>query len=233
MAIVIGVDVGQQVDPTVLVAVSSYRTEPDLVLAPLPRFRPAPTSELVHQIGGIERVPLGTPYPIVVERLVELAQMAAEVDAVTLVVDQTGVGRPVIDMLRRATSLPIRAVTITGADETSEPKPGQFRVPKRDLVGRLAVVMETRRLEALPGLALASDLRDELQHFQLEISRSGTDTYEAASGSHDDFVIALALAVWYGENPGDGAIFLEAWRRMAARDGLVVRRSSYRRGVVA
>jgi hypothetical protein len=41
---------------------------------------------------------------------------------------------------------------------------------------------------------------------------------EAASGSHDDIVCALQLAVWGAERRSQGAAFSEAWRlRTAAR----------------
>ena len=43
------------------------------------------------------------------------------------------------------------------------------------------------------------DLRAELVAFQFELSQRGRDSYEAASGFHDDLVLAFSLAVWNAE----------------------------------
>jgi hypothetical protein len=45
----------------------------------------------------------------------------------------------------------------------------------------------------------ARDLRQELKHFSFAINARGRDTYEAGTGSHDDLVIALGLALWSAE----------------------------------
>ena len=38
----------------------------------------------------------------------------------------------------------------------------------------------------------------ELQEFRVRLTAKGRDTYAARSGEHDDLVIAVALAVWFG-----------------------------------
>ena len=50
----------------------------------------------------VERVPLGTPYPEVVERVRELVTHDELAGRCALAVDATGVGAPVVDMLRAA-----------------------------------------------------------------------------------------------------------------------------------
>ena len=91
----IGVDLGQARDYSAITA-----------------MRITPTRRLTEDDGGIrhlqttpihvdlvhcERLPLGTPYPAVVERVHEIQQRIMEPSA--LVVDATGVGRPVLDMM--------------------------------------------------------------------------------------------------------------------------------------
>jgi hypothetical protein len=92
-------------------------------------------------------------------------------------------------------------------------------VPKRDLLGRLEVTMQTERVKVSPGCMLADDLCNELGHFQYEISSRGHDSYEAASGHHDDLVIAAALAIFGAESPGQGAVWMEWGRRKIADAG--------------
>ena len=38
----------------------------------------------------------------------------------------------------------------------------------------------------------------ELQAFKGRLTAKGRDTYAARSGEHDDLVMAVALAVWFG-----------------------------------
>ena len=58
---------------------------------------------------------MGTPYPDVVLRVRDVSRQVAAEGACELVVDGTGVGRPVVDLLRRS-GLPcsLRPVIVTG-----------------------------------------------------------------------------------------------------------------------
>jgi len=210
MPFTVGVDLGQAIDPTAVLVVESGRPDPT------PQDARPPIEHLVRHI---ERVPLGTSYIDVVEKISHVAETVAAAfgQSVMTVVDATGVGRPVVDMLRRRLALPLRAVTFTAAADEVHPDPHAYRVPKRDLVQSLEVVLQGRRLHTAPGLLLAEDLRAELQAFQVNLSAHGHDSYEAGRGKHDDLVMALCLAVWWGSRRGQGAAFSEAWARMAAR----------------
>src|SRR5437762_13335807 len=76
----------------------------------------------------------------------------------TLVVDATGVGRPVVDLLRRA-GLPCRLmpVTITAGDkETSDS--GTWRVPKRDLITGLLILLQREEIDICGHLPEAETL---------------------------------------------------------------------------
>ena len=111
-----------------------------------------------------------------------------------LVIDATGVGRPVLDMLRAAGLEPV-AVTITGGRSASFDG-GTWRVPKRMLVRALVTAFEAGRLKVARGLPSAGALLRELRAFRRRISEHGHDSYNRA-GEHDDLVVATALAVWW------------------------------------
>ena len=121
----------------------------------------------------------------------------------TLVVDMTGVGIAVVDLLRDADLDPV-PITITGGDAVAGDEDAGFRVPKRELAGRVQVLLQARRLRIAAGLPLADTLVGELKGFRAKISLAGHDTYAAGddwrSGSHDDLVLATAMAVWLGEH---------------------------------
>jgi hypothetical protein len=202
---IVGVDFGQQRDFSACSILERVRFEHDGEMvqegfAP-PRLRPAaPTFEyhLVH----LERLPLGTRYPAVVSHLVDImAALPPAERAPSLVVDGTGVGRPVVDMLVLAGLRPV-AVTITGGATENQPHTRDWRVPKKNLVGALVVLFQTGKLQIAHDLTERQTFVSELTGFTARISAAGHESFEAAlERLHDDMVCATALAAWWGELP--------------------------------
>jgi hypothetical protein len=93
--------------------------------------------------------------------------------------DGTGVGDPVMEMLRELCPRHRLDQLLFTSTE------------KQRLVEDLAVMLDRGRLRSLAHPAL----QRELSHFSLLPSRSGAPRYGASNGYHDDLVIALALAV--------------------------------------
>lgn len=222
----IGVDLGQRRDWTAI-CVAERRTEPTGSVERVPAGLDLHAGGLVwsdravtvgaYDVTHLERLPLGTPYVDVAPRLKTIMQRLRERHVaqefarsghlttgapVSMVVDQTGVGVAVVDLLRDAGLDPI-AITITGGDTVSRPAWNEYRTPKRELAGVLQVLLQGRRLRIAEALPLAAVLRQELENFKVTISLGGHDSYGAGeewrTGNHDDLVLAVALAVWYGE----------------------------------
>jgi hypothetical protein len=124
-----------------------------------------------------------------------------EVAGAQLIVDATGVGRPVLDDMRQSGLCPI-GVTITAGNAVSRINAFNWTAPKRDLVSAMAVLLQGGRLHIASALEHAVTLRDELVNFKATISLAGNDTYGADApwrvGNHDDLVFAVALPAWYG-----------------------------------
>jgi hypothetical protein len=156
-------------------------------------------------VRHLERLPLGTPYPEQVRHIKSLYERLRDTnqqEVLRLAVDGTGVGRPVVDMLTQA-RLPVTAITITGGDTVTR-ESRDYRVPKRDLVSVVQVLLQTSRLKIDATLPEASILTAELQGFKYSITASGHDRYgnDVAAwreAAHDDMVLATAVACWYGE----------------------------------
>ena len=119
--IVIGADLGQAQDPTALAVAEVHTPE-------------------IH-VRHLERIPLGTPYPKVVERIGDLVD---QLPGAALVVDATGVGRAVLDQMRESGLEPI-PVTITGGRFISLDG-DHWRVPKKALLRPLVATIEAGRL---------------------------------------------------------------------------------------
>jgi hypothetical protein len=186
-----GLDLGQARDFTA-VAVLERRTLPD------PQ---APGRAVGHYaVRHLERFPLGTTYTAVCPRLAQLFAQPPLAGSI-LAVDQTGVGRPVVDLLRgtkiQARILP---VTITAGHQATTADGGGWLVPKKELVSTLQVLLAARRLQVAPTLAEAPTLVRELLQFQVKVTRAAHETFGTRlEGQHDDLVLAIALAVWSAE----------------------------------
>lgn len=179
-------------------------------------FGPLPPKR--YRIRWLARVPLGTSYNSVVEMIATVGEAAAHISEPTLMVDASGVGQPVIDMLRARTSLPLRAVTLTAGEAASQVGAYSWHLPKRDLVTSLEVVLQSRSLEVVPDCPLQADLQAELANFDFRIGDSGHTSFEAASGHSDDLVVSVALACWWLSRPSQGSAFLEMWTQLAILD---------------
>src|SRR5689334_14624424 len=166
----------------------------------------------IFQVGHLERLPLGTPYPGIVAHVGRLLTKLPGHSE--LVIDFTGVGRPVFDMFVYSGISPT-GVLITGG--TAETRDGPIcGVPKLTLVSRLQALLHEGRLKILRELADAETLVRELQDFRVEFTAAGHLTFNARTGKHDDLVLALAIAVWRAHGGGMAQYGHFEWMRWQA-----------------
>jgi hypothetical protein len=101
----------------------------------------------------LARIPLGTPDAEIVARMQRILWHESLRGQCALEVDSTGVGAPVVEMLRTAgLGCEISAVTITGGER--EPQNWSFvgvtkwSVPKQDLIAGVKVLVEKGLIES-------------------------------------------------------------------------------------
>lgn len=206
MSWTLGLDIGQSQDPTALTAVEHAGA--------LRRGDPAE-----YHLRHVARFELGTPYPQVVEEVAALMRSAeltktkvrppgAEKRVIlpTLVVDATGVGRPIVEMLREEGLDPL-SIWITGGDSVTRDG-REYRVPKRELASTVQALLQSGRLKFARDLPLRDVLTDELQKFRAKISiDTGETSFEHwRERDTDDVVLALACALWHAER-GQDAVY--------------------------
>lgn len=188
-----GLDLGQSKDYTALAIVERH----------------GEGDEAIFHARHLQRYQLGTSYPSIVADVGKLlTRDPLRRHNLTLAIDGTGVGAAVVDMFVGANfPADLCSITITGGDQVT--KDGlAFRVPKRDLVGVVQVCLQTSRLKIASALPEAATLTNELQNFQVKITDAAHDTYGAwREGTHDDLVLAVALALWIGSQPTMKAVF--------------------------
>ena len=180
----VGLDLGQTHDFSALVVVEE---------------QPTPPAPPLYAVRVLHRWPLQTAYPVIIRQTAALMTRPPLAGTSTLLVDHTGCGRPVVDALRQ-TGLECLAVSLHGGDSTSHVG-ANYRTPKRDLVAAVQVKLQGQRLRFAEALPLTPVLTQELLNFNVKIdSATAHDSYAAwRERDHDDLVLALALAVWWGE----------------------------------
>jgi len=153
-------------------------------------------------VRHLERLPLDMSYPYQVEYIYRIMNREPlDKSRQTLVVDYTGVGRPVVDMIRRKVPDAV-AISIHGGNASTWSRDGRnARVPKRDLINCLQVLAQDCKLKVAKKMQFGPVLTQELQSFKVKISeRTAHDSYSAREGEHDDLVLAVAIAAWTAEN---------------------------------
>src|SRR5579872_3828791 len=179
----VGLDLGQKRDYSALAVVE--RIEPRMAW-----MGPAPPLGVRY----LERMELGTPYPDVVARVGEILRDPKMLGQSHLVVDATGVGAPVLDLLRAArVRANITAVIITGGDRAHY-SGNQWCVPKRELLTGLEALLECGELRIAGKLREAARLVKEFESMQVEARVNGR--WKMGGEEHDDLVLALSLACW-------------------------------------
>lgn len=166
---VIGVDLAQTRDFTVLITIDVAR----------------------RQVVDFQRVQ-GESYVSQVDRIIATA---IRYNRAMVVIDETGVGKPVVDGVRaslggtrkefptdRRGGVRNQSVKVQGIVLTSQ--------SKQDLIQKLALDLERGHVH-YPNIP---ELIRELQVYTYEMTRTGRVSYSAPSGMHDDTVISLALA---------------------------------------
>jgi hypothetical protein len=177
----IGVDLGQRADFTAF-AVVEREEAPRPWMVPLYRGL---------NVRWLERLPLGTPYTAVARRAEEIAGKLYP--RCEMAIDATGLGAPVVDLLKNGTMRELAPVVITGGGK-SHSSGGRFYVPKRDLVAGLQLLLEKEELRIASKLREARALAREL----IDMRMNGTQE------THDDLVLAVALASWQADRPTIG-----------------------------
>ena len=159
----------------------------------------------ILNLGYLSRFALGTSYVDITRDVALLLGREPYKGKTQLVVDKTGVGIAVVDMMRDAGLDPV-PVTITGGQNVGGQSWGEgYTVPKRDLVAALSCALQQYRLKIQKDLKLAPLFVKEAANFRYKISASGHDTYDSARESvHDDIVLSVAIGTWYCDFAGAG-----------------------------
>lgn len=193
---ILGLDLGQSQDYSALAILERRWVRPI----------GSETSVRHYSLRHLQRWPLKTSYPDIVAEVGRMVQIAPLSNPL-LAVDQTGVGVPVVEMIRDARiKAQLKPILITGGHEITYD--GKWHVPKKELVSTIQVLLQTHRIK-FGQIPERKVLIQELLNFKVKININAHETFEAwRERDHDDMVLAVALAAWLGEGGRD---YSEPW----------------------
>ncbi len=190
----VGLDLGQKRDFS---AVAVVEREERMAAGWSPRASCSLT------VRHLERMSLGTSYTRVTERVCAIMRSPQMQGQSRLVVDATGLGAPVVEMLQRSgMGSWMTAVTITGGEQ-AHGSAERWSVPKKDLLTGVEVLLEAGELTISRHLKDAEVLVRELEGMRLA-SVGGKGKLLAEGPEHDDLALALALACWRARRARNG-----------------------------
>jgi hypothetical protein len=186
----VGIDLGQRRDPTAIAVVE------------------VPFNQPYRVVKYLKRLPLGLLYADVAVRVKRLdEQLRADAQTrglwchVTYILDSTGVGEGVSEMISR--ELPhadLRKCYLTGGIDPSDDGI-QIKLPKTQMASTLVALFDGGRVKLPRSSEELEAMVEELLNYEIHVSEEGHDQYGAFKiGTHDDLVTALGLACWYAEH---------------------------------
>lgn len=193
---VVGVDLGKSVDSTAIGII--YHTIKGTGTGKADQTTKTWQQDAVQRFDllHLQRLPLGMNYVAQAHAIGELMQREPLKSAkAKLVIDQSGVGAGVVDLMEANGLRPIRLQITAGSEQTQEGN--IFRVAKTILISKLEAAMHSKELHVAAELSEAESLRDELRDFQRHVTASGANTWSARTGKHDDIVLAVSYGIWW------------------------------------
>lgn len=182
---ILGIDLGQARDPTAMALVG--------------RTHDLPSDSTLFRIPWLNELPLGTPYPAIIDYVDRLVNSEWLSGRVQLAVDYTGVGRPVVDYLRERPSLAdiTWAISFTSGKEERQTAM-DCAVPKSTLVMGVLVAAQEGKLKIDWRIPHGLTLKRQMLAFSVTRTSAANSLFEGKN-CHDDILMALSAAVWLAD----------------------------------
>jgi len=199
---IIGVDLGRVFDAAAIVVIEDKLIEVPVTAQPRTRrITPLDIPTLLTRVYGVIEVGrmVRVSYTEVARRLYVLAEHPRISRPYALVIDATGVGIAICDMLRDPPyNLSPIGVTSTPGRSVTESTWG-YNVPKQDLMDNLEILLERERLTWSGRMEDVVAYREQMENMRRGV-KNKRETFGAEDDRiHDDYPSATAVALWYAE----------------------------------
>jgi hypothetical protein len=204
---IISVDLGTSVDFTAVAAISKEvygsQSKDDWSFHDGEFWQEPKTT---YSLLRIKRLPLGLDYTTIINHIAalkaqtdEYCQQFRPYHDSDLVLDATGVGRPVVDMFTKAGFKPV-AITISGGQEPVNHGSRRWSVPRTTLLMGLRTAFEGGELMVNSNQPEAELLKREMGNLAPHYSPAGNLTFQHRVGQHDDLTLSLAQGIWWARH---------------------------------
>lgn len=197
---IIGMDVGARQDPSTFCIIKDEQI-------PLPswgkRYRQEMGERRLSVVQAF-RLKLKTSYSDQADFVLNLLGDPAFEEDAHLYVDSSGVGAAFCSLLddRHISYSPVQ---ITAGEGFSEWEHRKYRASKMWLLNKLSIALQSGELTISKGIADIEELRRQLEDFEVQVTATGKITANAKNMSHDDHILAMAIAYFGADNfPGIG-----------------------------
>jgi len=166
--------------------------------------------QFIYHISRIERLPLGTSYPVVA-RLLRKAyrQLKAnpDFDFIHVVIDVGGVGEAVVDQIvELIPNADVYRMALTGGRTVKWNDARSVNLPKPEMASTLISLFEARRIRVAPQEEKRmEDIREELMTYERKIGQNYDSFGAMKMGAHDDILSAIGMATWLAEDKNGGS----------------------------
>jgi hypothetical protein len=198
----VGLDLGQAADYTALAIVEQRTVD----------------GRMFYDVRHLKRWPVCTSYPAIARDVCRMIENDP-LKGCMMAIDQTGVGRTIVDTFRQLESFAdIRAITLTLGQTVHWNNRSQY-VPKLELAGVMQTLLQTKRLR-FAKRPETEELVKELQTFRVRPPAIRADDFDTwRDRAHDDLFLAVAMACWLGEKcPPAGKVMRFQNRRLTLQD---------------
>jgi hypothetical protein len=196
--IVIGIDLGKMNDYSAVACierVQKYKSWP---------HEKEHLGEPYYRLMVLERFPLNTDWvkqAYFAQAIYEEIKARWSEKKITpdIIIDAAGVGAPMLDMFKRLIPAAMGCYFTSGHQVNKEN--GIYYVPKQQVVATTQIVSQARRIKFGQNIPDKEALKNEMLNFSYKINQeTGYVSFEHGKDSQkDDQVLAIAIALWYGE----------------------------------
>jgi predicted RNase H-like nuclease len=207
---VVSVDIAKKRDYTAIMIVKDQAEIIDGAPALRQPDRTAHRFDVVH----IDKFQ-GLTYPAIAKTIESLMSHTNMRNNSDLLVDGTGVGEAIVDLLRERMLNPLPIVFTGGTQErevysemgtvfqsTTGKLAGariikEIHVPKENLVSAGRIIIQQRRLRVAQGLRWAPEFEKQLLGFRGKVNEKRVKYEAETENLHDDLVVCYLMAAWW------------------------------------
>ena len=203
------VDPGKKRDPTAIMVMRDNFT----ILDGSPRAGIPDKMQHGYEIVHIDKI-IDTRFTEVCRIIAKITEHRQIKNNYELIVDGTGIGEVVIDILRESFLTPV-PIVFTGSGQVREVFSSfgkvfgngftgaqvlkEIHVPKEDLVSAGQNIVQQGRLSIAPGLQFEEDFKRQLLMFRGKVNEKTRNvSYNAnTEEDHDDLVVCFLMGAWW------------------------------------